>query len=481
MRACAFLLLLFLATAELFARVGGGESYSGGSSSSSSSSSYSGGSSGGSSSSSSSGGSSTSGSPALVAFAFLFIIAFAVIKPKLEAAQTVFFARAETLLHSPLTQIRTFDPNFSQVVFEDFCYSLFAHVHHARGAGDLQRYAPYVARDALRIIGERNPAGLKEVRGIIVGAIEVGMVSIGERITVPMTYDANLTEVVDGGEQTFYVRETWTFERARDVLSPPPAKSKADHCPRCGAALQTRTDGACEFCGVKVTDGSFQWFVTGTSVRKKESRGPLLTSNVPEQGTDTATKFQANYDQALAELQRKHPSFKMDDFIARVRHVAVELQEAWTGRDWERVRPLETETLFQMHRYWIDAYLRQDLRNIVADYEITLIQPVKIEWDAFYDAITVRIFAGGFDHTVDAAGDLVAGSVTSVRRWSEYWTFIRTRGTEADPSANVSCPNCGATVAVGATGICSFCRGKLTGGDFGWILSRIEQDEAYTG
>ena len=90
----------------------------------------------------------------------------------------------------------------------------------------------------------------------------------------------------------------------------------------------------------------------------------------------------------------------------------------------------------------------------------------------------------GRDYTVagvNGGEKVVAGSKDNVRSWSEYWTFIRTRGTQSDPSRTVSCPNCGATVEVGQTGICRHCGGKLGGGDFGWVLSRIEQDEAYTG
>jgi len=31
------------------------------------------------------------------------------------------------------------------------------------------------------------------------------------------------------------------------------------------------------------------------------------------------------------------------------------------------------------------------------------------------------------------------------------------------------------------TGHCRFCSVKVTTGDFDWVLSRIEQDEVYTG
>jgi hypothetical protein len=105
---------------------------------------------------------------------------------------------------------------------------------------------------------------------------------------------------------------------------------------------------------------------------------------------------------------------------------------------------------------------------------------VKLATDAFYESITVRIYAQGRDYTTDENGRVVAGAKNALRTWTEYWTFIRTRAPH-DHGDKISCPNCGATVTVGATGICEYCGGKLTTGTFDWVLSRIEQDEVYGG
>jgi predicted amidophosphoribosyltransferase len=47
--------------------------------------------------------------------------------------------------------------------------------------------------------------------------------------------------------------------------------------------------------------------------------------------------------------------------------------------------------------------------------------------------------------------------------------------------ADLNCPNCGAPLKVNSTGICEFCSGKITSGEFDWVLSLIEQDESYRG
>jgi ribosomal protein L37AE/L43A len=477
-RRLLFLLPILAVAASALARVGGGESFSGGGSS---------------------GGGDGDGVSAelifyLIRFLFWLTIEYPVIgipvdiiviiivikwlRTRNAAKVVTISAHADASPPQRLDALRRFDPNFSEITFADFCYSLYARAHHARGEGDLDRYAPYLSAGARNSLRSRNQGQPRAVQGIVVGAFRIAGVRGLDTPTVTVTvlYEANYTE----GETSWYVREQWTLERARDILSPPPEKAKADHCPHCGAALQTRTDGACQYCGVKIESGAFHWYVRSITLLDRETRGPLLTSDVPEQGTSRPTVWQPHFLDRRAEFDAANPRFDWPAFQQRVVAVAEELQAAWTARDWERVRPLESESLFQMHRYWIDAYRRQRLHNAVDGYRVTRVEPVKVDRDAFYESITVRLWAEGRDYTADEQGQVVAGSKTRLRQWSEYWTFIRSRS-GVEGTQQRACPNCGAPVRLGATGICEFCGGKLTSGEFDWVLSRIEQDEVYAG
>src|SRR6266436_1501977 len=388
-------------------------------------------------------------------------------------------------------QLRRFDPNFSEIIFTDFCYALYGRAHEARGQGPkaLDELSPYLGEPARASLLQLNRPNLKAVEGIIVGAMQVADVRGLDTPTVTITidFDANYTEFTPRpndprGEMSYYVRERWVLERKRDVLSPTPENATALHCPRCGAALQKDTVGACAFCGTKVESGEFQWYVRSINTLQREAKGPLLTSDVPEIGTDYPTIAQPNLPAVRAAFEQNNPSFSWADFQARARLIFNELQAAWSLLNWERARPHETDSIFQMHRYWIDAYQRQGLRNALDKCQITAMQPVKIKVDAFYNAITLRIFAEGYDYTIDKNGHVVAGSNKSLRRWSEYWTFIRNSKAKPGPArADLNCPNCGAPLKINATGVCQFCGGKVTSGEFDWVLSKIEQDESYAG
>ena len=382
-------------------------------------------------------------------------------------------------------QLRRFDPNFSEIIFTDFCYALYGRGHDARGRGpkDLDLLSPYLSDQARASLQQLNPPHLKAVEGIIVGAMQVTEVQglATPVVSVSIEFDANYTEVTDR-QMSYYVRERWMLERKRDVLSPTPEQATALHCPRCGAALQKDTVGACAFCGTKIESGEFQWYVRSINTLHREAKGPLLTSDVPEVGTNYPTITQPNFPAVRTAFEQNNPSFSWADFQARARLIFNELQAAWSMLNWERARPHETDSIFQMHRYWIDAYQRQGLRNALDKCQLTAMQPVKIKMDAFYNAITLRIFAEGYDYTVDKNGRVVAGSNKNLRRWSEYWTFIRNSKAKPGPArADLNCPNCGAPLKINATGICEFCGGKVTSGGFDWVLSKIEQDESYAG
>jgi hypothetical protein len=162
--------------------------------------------------------------------------------------------------------------------------------------------------------------------------------------------------------------------------------------------------------------------------------------------------------------------------------IFAELQVAWSTREWKRARPFVSDGLFQSQLYWMRTYASQKLRNITENSRILGVQMAKITSDKHFDAITVRVFATGLDYTLDETSDLVVGgSKTRERYYTEYWTLIRGAGRKGAAKAELTCPNCGAPLDVSMAGNCEHCNAKVSSGQFDWVLSRIEQDEAYVG
>jgi hypothetical protein len=271
------------------------------------------------------------------------------------------------------------------------------------------------------------------------------------------------------------------LRRATTARSRPFAKARTLDCPNCGAPFEALRGTECSYCRQNVGYGRFDWMVERLTGLTREPRGPLLTSDVREEGTELATRVDPGMGARFQALQQRDPSITWEALQARVAHVFGELGGAWSGRDPKRIRPYVSDSLFQSMLYWIDLYVQQRCRNVTENARILRIDLANVLSDAHYDAVTVRLFAQGLDYTVSDDGQMLSGSRSRPRTYSEYWTLIRGSARKGPSRGNVNCPNCGAPLQVGMSGNCEYCQVKVTAGEFDWVLSRIEQDEAYSG
>lgn len=278
-------------------------------------------------------------------------------------------------------------------------------------------------------------------------------------------------------------RESWSFTRRKGVMSKGPEEITRLACPSCGAPVELTAEGKCTYCSRVVTGGRFHWTVTNRQVLEKRAREPheITRGGGEERGADLPTLFQPNFAAEQKGFAARYPDFSWPEFEKRVEHVFLKLQEAWSTKRWELARPYESDCLFQMHRYWIERYKREGLTNRLEKVEVEKLVPCHIEQDAFYESITLRVFAGMLDYTTDKKGSVVVGSNKRRRRFSEYWTFIRRVGFSAESKPAGQCPSCGAPLKINQTGVCEYCESKITTGEFDWVLSAIEQDEVYAG
>ena len=432
-----------------------------------------------------------------------------------------------------LEPILDVDPNFSPVLFEDFVYALYARTHEARGDDKaMEAMAPYLSDDARRSLARRPPGG--KFAAVIIGALRVVRVSIPSagashaeevddrvraaarslatgsrfqkavikpptvaaevdtapaaepppkpRLKVVIEIESNMRVDLGGAQRTLFVKERWNLGRDEGVRSKPPQEVREFGCPSCGAPFESTADDRCAFCGKVVGHGHFDWFVERISLASQEDRPPSLTGTVPERGTDRPNVVQPGLAERRARLLADDPELDLEVLGKRVALIFSELNQAWTSMELKSARPFVSDGLFDYLQYWIGAYRERGLRNVLEDFALGRWEIVKIVRDSYFDAITLRIWASGRDTTVDEkTGHLLGGDPKRPRRYSEYWTLIRSSAARGAPRDDRTCPNCGAELEVTMAGNCDFCGARLSRGQFDWVLSKIEQDESYAG
>jgi len=392
-----------------------------------------------------------------------------------------------------VAQLQAEDPNFSLPLFLDLAQLLYAEVLTSAGKQQLNKLGLFLSPKVGRWLGSRfiESAGLFDV---IIGSMDIIKIDIAPNQsgvnTISIGFDGNYTleskKDATGNQppiQAVYEYSVWSFSRKKGVLSEGPGKLNTISCVKCGAPLKDNSAGICSYCNTTFQAGAETWAVNRIKIYNRDTAAPAISHEyAKERGTHLPTRFQRDFIHRINEFKEKYPAFDMTRFTGRVTFIFIMLQKAWSDMKWELARPYETDSLFQSHRYWINRYRQEKVRNVLDQVRVTRVETVKIQQDAYYDAITMRIHASMLDYISTQKGWVIAGNRKWPRRFTEYWTFIRRAGVrERDEDDLSDCPSCDNTLNVGMMGKCTACGCKVTSGEFDWVLSMIEQDETYTG
>lgn len=392
---------------------------------------------------------------------------------------TVPVARAATVARGALARLRDWDPDFSVVLFEDFLYTLYAELHYARARGALPRLAPFLSPELLQRLAQSPP---EQISWVIVGTLRLVELRTGdERVELSALFEANLTETRDQRAQRHYVVERLHVVRALRARSRPPLRARTLDCANCGAPLEGMRGTTCGYCGAEVGGGRLDWMIVDYQRVRSEARPALFSAQPEERGNTLPTVVGPELAPNLNALRERDPSFDLQALFARIRLIFEEVSAGWSARDLARIRPFVSDNLFSYFGYFVDLQLQEKLRNVHERARIQHLELANLLSDTSFDALTVRVFATALDYYVHDDGRLLAGSRERERSYTEYWTLIRGRLAKGRARTERNCPNCGAPLCIGMAGNCEYCHARVVTGQFDWVLSRIDQDDAYTG
>lgn len=377
-------------------------------------------------------------------------------------------------------KIASYDPGFSFPIFKDFVFSLYHSFHKARGTNSLDTLSAFFDPRYLN-----KNANLSRIEGIVIGNCKIAKASINMQtndMVIEVGFSANYTETdVKNNTTRYKISETWRLKKSAKVPSPLPEKMTATMCPNCGAPITETISGVCQRCGQTNKGGRFLWYVFDMISTKEILKETSSVQNELVGLIDYGVRLPTIKDPAIQSLVpglgEEYPRL-----YNRAEKIFLELQKAWTQKNWNLARPFETDTLFHTHLFWMEDFKRTGQTNFISNIKVNKIEPVALIKDNFYFSFTFRIYADMIDYTVDKDGKTIRGNRNRSVKFSEYWTFIKginqNHKTAKTQDFNL-CPSCGAGLKIEMSGVCDYCGTKVTLGQFDWVLSQIEQDEEF--
>ena len=206
---------------------------------------------------------------------------------------------------------------------------------------------------------------------------------------------------------------------------------------------------------------------------KKAKRPPVGPGSMPVQ------QPQNHEASILPAITQVDPNFSNDKFIAWTKEVFITLQQAWTARDWSKIRPFEKEELFRQHEMQLQEYIQLNRINIIERINIRQAYLHKYVRDNQYEYLTVYMSTRMVDYIIDEQSRKVLKGDPNTDCYLDYvLTFMRKTGVKTKDAASTavskSCPHCGAPMQVTSAGKCEYCGSIITTGEFDWVLAEMD-------
>lgn len=191
-----------------------------------------------------------------------------------------------------------------------------------------------------------------------------------------------------------------------------------------------------------------------------------------------ATRDPSYLRSALADLRSRDPNFSEDLFISRVNNMFIQLQEAWQAKEWKKVRPFESDELFNTHARQLQELIDSRTTNVVDDIGILRTEITDYHDNGPTESLDVYMRVRLKDYiTNDETGKVIEGDPNREIFMEYELVMSRRKGVVTRLAENTmvtTCPNCGANVSINASGECEYCNSVVSNGDFDWVLSRLD-------
>ena len=180
----------------------------------------------------------------------------------------------------------------------------------------------------------------------------------------------------------------------------------------------------------------------------------------------------------LSALKAADENFSEDLFISKVNNMFIQLQDAWMEKDWKRVRPFESDELFNMHNKQLQEYIRNNTTNMIEKIGILETEIRDYHDNGVTETLDVYMRVRMNDYIVDdETRKVVEGNAHQEITMEYMLVMARKKGVKTRMAENTtvtSCPNCGANVSINASGECEYCGSVVSNGDFDWVLTRLD-------
>ena len=198
-------------------------------------------------------------------------------------------------------------------------------------------------------------------------------------------------------------------------------------------------------------------------------------SKKPNYGSTTYTNNNVMYlnTQQYADIaESKVTALLPDETLGSLKNMAykkfVAVQNAWSEFDYDKIRELCTDELYNSYVSQLDTLKLKKGKNVMNDFQQNSIKIINIKEEAGNIVVTVYLNVSFYDYVINTvSGDVTRG--TNQRKLTNNYilTFVKAKGSVANNCANCGAPNTGNTSST-----CEYCDSVIVTDAKDYVLSK---------
>lgn len=171
--------------------------------------------------------------------------------------------------------------------------------------------------------------------------------------------------------------------------------------------------------------------------------------------------------EVVKKVMEVDENFSKSEFYSFVKSIFILINDAWSDKDYRRLRAFEADALFYRHRDEIEELIENNLSDKRENIKIkgVLLKDFRIEGNKEFLVVALT-------------ANMKKSNSYEKNDYPYIMTFSRNKGIKTRLDSKLSttnCYNCGAVIDVTDDGICNYCHTSLVSGKIEWVLVDIKQ------
>ena len=183
-------------------------------------------------------------------------------------------------------------------------------------------------------------------------------------------------------------------------------------------------------------------FIIEMSLTNKKNKSSSLNTN----------NYISEYEEVSQDILNKY-GIDAEKFKTMVYEKYVNIQNAWSNFEYDKLRNLLTDELYNSYVMQLDALKLKNQKNIMSDFICIDCKITNVNDENGLINVAVYLRIQMFDYVVDKDNKVVRGTDKNKIDIQYIIKFVKVKDNK-----EIICPNCGAKINVVTGGQCEYCR-----------------------